>query len=100
MNAKKREWRRMINLAVVLAAEDLRARRRVKIVAGPSVIAQDVARVVELPDGSGRIEYWVKGTGWIEAPRGLFTPDEFMPGACLPVSARTAARLGIPACEL
>jgi hypothetical protein len=74
--------------------------KRVEIIAGPSVIDQDVARILKLPDGSGRIEYWRKGEGWTEAAPGMFTLDEFMPGACLPVSASVRARLGIPASEL
>ncbi len=67
-----------------------------KVVTGPSNIDGDVARVVKLPDGAGRIEYWENGVGWVEAPSGKFTPDEFMAGAGKPVSASDAATLGIP----
>jgi hypothetical protein len=52
---------------------------------------------IKLPNGSGRVEYWKRGVGWIEAPDGAFTLDEFMPGACRPVSVRDRARLGMPA---
>ena len=57
--------------------------------------------VIELPAGGGwRIEHRLKGAGWIEAPDGAFTLDQFMPGACRPVSPRDCARLGIPAAEI
>jgi hypothetical protein len=46
--------------------------------------------------GAARIEWWVKGSGWTTAPDGAFRPDHFIPGACRPVSAKNAARLGIP----
>lgn len=70
-----------------------------KIIAGPCVIDQDVARLIKLPNRSGRIEYWVKGTGWTAAAPGIFALDEFMPGATRPVSVRDRARLAIPASE-
>jgi hypothetical protein len=35
-----------------------------------------------------------KGTGWTEAAPGMFTLDEFVPGACRPPSINDAARLG------
>ena len=75
-----------------MTAEKLHTR----IIAGPVVAPfdGDVARVVELADGSGRIDYWVKGVGWTEAAPNAFTLDEFMPGACRHVSAKDAARLG------
>ena len=78
-----------------MTAEKLHTR----IIAGPVVAPfdGDVARVVELADGSGRIDYWVKGVGWTEAAPNAFTLDEFMPGACRPVSAKDAARLAMPA---
>jgi hypothetical protein len=61
----------------------------------------DVARLVELPARAGlRIDYWKRGTGWTEAPKGAFGLDEFMPGACRPAAAKDAARLDIPASEL
>ena len=70
-----------------------------RIVAGPCVIDQFVARVVKLPNGAGRIEHWLRGTGWTTAPKGAFTPDEFIPGPCRPVSVRDRARLGMPIAE-
>ena len=74
-----------------------------RIVGGPCVtpiINGDVARVVRLPDGTGRIEWWVKGTGWTAAPKGAFDLGDFMPGYTRPASAKDAALLGIPASEL
>jgi hypothetical protein len=71
-----------------------------KVLVGPVVIDQIVARLISEPNGSIRVEYWKRGAGWIEAAPGMFTPDEFMPGACRPASARDAARLDIPASEL
>jgi hypothetical protein len=73
-----------------------------KIIVGPCVpgFHGDVARIVELPTGGLRIDRWVKGTGWIEAPKGSIRPDEFMPGACRPASAKDAAWHDIPAAEL
>ena len=69
---------------------------RPHLLAGPCVPGFDggVARVIELPTGGWRIEHWIKGRGWIEAPEGAFTLDEFMPGACRPPSINDAARLG------
>jgi hypothetical protein len=64
------------------------------IIAGPVVIDQIVTRLLKLPNGAGRIEIWKKGAGWTEARPGEITLDEFMPGACRPVSVRDAARLG------
>src|SRR5215471_18357142 len=74
--------------------EILRARMRrmhEKIIAGPVVAPfdGDAARVVELPNGTGRIDYWKRGAGWIEAPEGSIALHSFMP-----VSAKDAARLG------
>lgn len=66
------------------------------VLAGPVVIEGDVARVIKEPNGSGRIDVWTKGAGWTEAAPGSITPDQFMPGACRPVSARDAARVGMP----
>jgi hypothetical protein len=68
-----------------------------RVIAGPCVtpiIGGDVARVVILPDGTGRIEWWVKGVGWTEAPKGAFTLYEMMPGKCRAVLEKDAARLG------
>jgi hypothetical protein len=70
-----------------------------KIIAGPCVIHQDVARLIKLPSGSGRIEVWEKGVGWIPAA-GSITLDEFMPGACRSASVRDAARVGMPVSEI
>ena len=74
-----------------------------KVLLGPvatPIMNGNVARLVKLPNGSIRIDYWKRGAGWIEAAPGTFTPDEFMPGACRPASAKDAARLDIPASEL
>jgi hypothetical protein len=41
-----------------------------RVIAGPCVtpiINGDVARVLMLPDGSGRIEIWKRGAGWVSA---------------------------------
>jgi hypothetical protein len=76
---------------------------RARIIAGPCVtpiINGDVARLLRLPDGTGRIEWWVKGTGWTTAPHGAFDFADFMPGYTRPISPRDRARLGIPATEL
>jgi hypothetical protein len=55
----------------------------------------DVARVVVLADGTGRIEWWVKGAGWTEAPKGAFDLADFVPGDTnRPVLEKDAARLG------
>jgi hypothetical protein len=72
------------------------------VIAGPVVAPfdGDVARIVKLPNGSPRIEWWRPGLGWVEAPDGAFSPADFMPGACRPVSPCDRARLGIPASEL
>jgi hypothetical protein len=67
------------------------------VIAGPSKIDGGVSRVVKFTDGSSRVETWEPGTGWV--PGGA-SYDEFMPGACMPVSAELAARMGIPASEL
>jgi hypothetical protein len=55
----------------------------------------DVARVVELPAGGLRIEWWVKGAGWVTAPDGAFDLADFVPGDTnRPVLPKDAARLG------
>jgi hypothetical protein len=41
-----------------------------KVIAGPVVDDGDVVRLIKMPDGSGRIEFWVKGAGWTEAAPG------------------------------
>jgi hypothetical protein len=73
-----------------------------KVLVGPVVpgFHGPVARVVELPNGGLRIDYWKRGVGWLEAPKGSIGLDEFMPGACRPASAKDAARFDIPAAEL
>jgi hypothetical protein len=76
-----------------MTAEKLHTR----IIAGPCdtpIINGDAARVVKLPDGSGRIEYWKRSVGWVTASAGAFKLDEFVPGACRPVLPKDAARLG------
>jgi hypothetical protein len=67
-----------------------------RVIAGPCVMSfdGDVARVVKLADGSGRIEMWERGVGWVEAPEGSIALHSFVPGACRPASANDAARLG------
>jgi hypothetical protein len=73
-----------------------------KVLVGPVVpgFHGPVARVVELPTGGLRIDYWKRGTGWTEAPKGSIPLADFMPGACRPASAKDAARDDIPAAEL
>ena len=73
-----------------------------RIIAGPVVAPfdGDVARVVKLSTGACRIEWWVMGAGWVEAPDGAFSPADFMPGACRPVSPRDRARAGMPNSEI
>jgi hypothetical protein len=70
----------------------------IRVIAGPCVtpiLNGDVARVVELPTGGLRIEWWVKGAGWIEAPEGGFNLADFVPGDTnRPVLEKDAARLG------
>jgi hypothetical protein len=72
-----------------------------KILVGPvTTFDHDVCRLIELPTGGCRIEYWKKGRGWTEAPPGYITPDKFVAGAHRPTSAKDAALLDIPAAEL
>jgi hypothetical protein len=72
-----------------------------KVFVGPVVVNDGpVARLIKLPDGSGRMETWAKGVGWVEAPKGSMALADFMPGKMKPVSAELAAREGIPASEL
>ena len=66
-----------------------------RVTAGPSKIDGGISRVVELSDGSGRIETWAPGKGWVEGEASL---DEFIMAA--PVSPSLAARMGLPASEL
>ena len=72
-----------------------------KVLVGPVVpdFHGPVARLVKLPGGL-RVDWWVKGTGWTEAPKGAFTLADFMPGYTRPASAKDAARFDIPAAEL
>jgi hypothetical protein len=69
-----------------------------RIIAGPCVtpiINGDVARVVETAVGGLRIEWWVKGAGWTEAPKGGFDLADFVPGDTnRPVLEKDAIRLG------
>ena len=69
-----------------------------RVIGGPCVtpiIGGDVFRVLMLPDGIGRIEWWVKGVGWTEASKGAFDPGDFIPGDTnRPVLPKDAARLG------
>jgi len=67
-----------------------------RVIGGPCIpdFHGPVARVVELPDGSGRIEVWKRGAGWVTAPDGAFNPGNFMPGYCRPPLEKDAARLG------
>ena len=76
--------------------------RRECVLVGPVVpdFHGPVARLVELPTGGLRIDWWVKGSGWVEAPKGAFTLADFMPGYTRPASAKDAARFDIPAAEL
>ena len=68
---------------------------------GPvSVNDGTVERLINEPNGGLRIDYWKRGTGWTEAPKGSLALADFMPGYMRPVSADLAARLGIPAAEL
>jgi hypothetical protein len=73
-----------------------------KVLVGPVVpdFHGPVARLVELATGGCRIDWWVKGTGWVEAPKGAFGLADFMPGYTRPASAKDAALLDIPASEL
>jgi hypothetical protein len=73
-----------------------------KVLVGPVVpdFHGPVARLVELPTGGCRIDWWVKGSGWTEAPKGAFTLASFMPGYTRPASAKDAALHDIPASEL
>ena len=65
-----------------------------RVVTGPSNIDGGIARIVEMPDGSGRIEAWRPGKGWVQ---GGASPDEFI--GAKPVSPALAARMGLPASE-
>jgi hypothetical protein len=72
----------------------------VRVVAGPCcipILNGDVARVVEAAGGL-RIEWWLRGTGWTEAPKGAFDLADFVPGDTnRPVLEKDAIRLG---CQL
>jgi hypothetical protein len=72
-----------------------------KVFLGPvNVNDGTVARLIKLPTGGLRIEYWKRGAGWIEAPKGSMALASFMPGKMKPVSADLAARVGMPVSEL
>ena len=77
-----------------MTAEKLHTR----VVAGPCVtpiLNGDVARVVEGTAGGLRIEWWVKGAGWVTAPDGGFDLADFIPGDTnRPVLEKDAIRLG------
>jgi hypothetical protein len=73
------------------------------VIAGPCmtpILNGDFARLVKLPTGGLRIDRWVKGAGWVEAPKGAFDLADFMPGYTRPASAKDAALFDIPASEL
>ncbi len=72
-----------------------KAKSEKRVIAGPSNIDGGISRVVALGDGTGRVETWKPGTGWVESGA---SPDEFI--GAKPVSAALAARMGIPASEL
>jgi hypothetical protein len=91
----------MCGRAFAEAARELREEDERKIFLGPvNVNDGTVGRLVELPTGGLRIEYWKRGTGWIEAPKGSMSLASFMPGKMRPVSADLAARVGMPLSEL
>jgi hypothetical protein len=72
-----------------------------KVFLGPvSVNDGTVARLINEPNGGLRMETWVTGVGWIEAPKGSLSLANFMPGAMRPVSADLAARVGMPATKI
>jgi hypothetical protein len=73
------------------------AERPLVVIVGPSKIDGGVSRVVKRDGGSMRVETWEPGTGWVIGGASL---DEFIPGACMPVSPELAKRLGIPDSEL
>jgi hypothetical protein len=90
----------MCGRAFAEAARELREEDERKIFLGPvNVNDGTVGRLVELPTGGLRIDYWKRGVGWIKAPKSL-TLSSFMPGKMRPVSADLAARVGMPAAEL
>jgi hypothetical protein len=72
-----------------------------KVLVGPVVVNDGtVARLIKLPNGGLRMEYWKTAVGWVEAPEGSMALADFMPGAMKPVSPELAARIGMPASEL
>lgn len=54
-----------------------------------------VSRWVELPNGSGMVETWKPGEGWVPGGASI---DEF--AMAPPVSPELASRLGIPSEDL
>jgi hypothetical protein len=73
------------------------AEKPLVVIAGPSKIDGGVSRVVKRDGGSMKVETWEPGIGWVAGGASF---DEFMPGACTPVSPELAKRLGIPDSEL
>jgi hypothetical protein len=73
-----------------------------KVLVGPVVpdFHGPVARLVELPSGGLRIDWWVKGSGWTEAPKGAFTLANFMPGYTRPASAKECRQVRHSRCGI
>jgi hypothetical protein len=59
-----------------------------------------VGQLINEPTGGLRIDYWKRGVGWVEAPKGSLALADFMPGKMKPVSADLASRVGMPIAEL
>jgi hypothetical protein len=97
---ERKRWRSMINLAVVLAAEDLRrtmnsTRKSENLtVLETGHIDGGAYRVVRLADGSARVEGW-RGGAWLP---GDATFGEIADAP--PVGSAFAAKLGIPPSDL
>ena len=85
--------------ALLEGLRELREKKKPNVLVGPVNIEGLVARLIKEPNGSGRMELWREGAGWISAA-GSITLDQFMPGACRPASVRDAARIGMPTSEL
>ena len=66
--------------------------KRSEVVISPAVVDGTVARLVELPDGSGRVETWEPDAGaWVV---GGANAGEV--GTAPPASPETLRRLGVP----
>jgi len=66
-----------------------------KVLFGPSDTDFGIARVVELEDGSGRVQVWDEGSkSWVSSNKPELTPFEIL--NTKPVSPGLAKRLGIP----